>query len=508
MALMSFIAKNVKRSSGKSIIAAIAYRTGERLTSVQGEVFDFTPRQRVQAVAHSQIFLPENSPDWGQDREKLWNAADSSERRKDAVTGREFVLNLPHELDDQQRIALVSRFAKTVIERHGCAVDAAIHRPDRRGDQRNHHCHMMLTTRRLTNKGFGEKTRELDTKKDPALEKCRELWADYTNQALAAAGHGARIDHRSYKRQGIDKLPQLHMGSYNMLLERDNIRTPRGNYNRKIKIINALKAAPLWTFAGWTRQQELAQQAAVQRAEIMQKAQAEAQRRAAIAKDVQETRKQAITAQEAQEVVVRQAEDAKRAKIDDLRAKERGLRRDMMDVIGRTIAAEDRIANDPNSKYDDNANDELRITYAPVEDKAYRAWVVAIRELEKLDLVKELEAEDRPKKGLLGRLFGKEEPHIPETFNECIAFANERRPKIKAWLQENEAERAINAKRDVERTQQNALDNERRAEAAERERLRVLENERIRAENVAKRDAPSADNKPRPRPDDDSPSPF
>ncbi|WP_334301387.1 MobA/MobL family protein [Lientehia hominis] len=35
----------------------------------------------------------------------------------------------------------------------------------------------------------------------------RAEWAAFTNQALEAAGQPALVDHRSYKRRGMDKSP-------------------------------------------------------------------------------------------------------------------------------------------------------------------------------------------------------------------------------------------------------------------------------------------------------------
>ena len=42
--------------------------------------------------------------------------------------------------------------------------------------------------------------------------KWREQWADIHNQHLAKAGFDNRIDHRSYKEQGIDIIPQIKLG--------------------------------------------------------------------------------------------------------------------------------------------------------------------------------------------------------------------------------------------------------------------------------------------------------
>ena len=44
------------------------------------------------------------------------------------------------------------------------------------------------------------------------VEIWRAAWAAYTNRALEAAGQPALVDHRSYKRRGIDKIPSVHLG--------------------------------------------------------------------------------------------------------------------------------------------------------------------------------------------------------------------------------------------------------------------------------------------------------
>src|SRR3546814_5154900 len=51
------------------------------------------------------------------------------------------------ELDAGQRRDLVRAFAEDIRDRYGVAVDAAIHAPHDYGDDRNHHAHVMTTTR-------------------------------------------------------------------------------------------------------------------------------------------------------------------------------------------------------------------------------------------------------------------------------------------------------------------------------------------------------------------------
>src|SRR5690606_38547407 len=120
--------KPISRGSGRSAVAAAAYRCGERLLNERdGRVHDFT---RKQGIAHAEIVLPEGiSADWALDRSKLWNAAEAAEPRKDARVAREFEIALPHELNAEQRLKLTREFARELANRYGAAVDIAIHEP-------------------------------------------------------------------------------------------------------------------------------------------------------------------------------------------------------------------------------------------------------------------------------------------------------------------------------------------------------------------------------------------
>ncbi|MBF6571391.1 MAG: MobA/MobL family protein [Candidatus Binataceae bacterium] len=44
------------------------------------------------------------------------------------------------------------------------------------------------------------------------LKEWREHWADLANEHLLRAGHDVRIDHRSYKEQGVELEPTSHLG--------------------------------------------------------------------------------------------------------------------------------------------------------------------------------------------------------------------------------------------------------------------------------------------------------
>ena len=193
--------KNINRSSGRSAVAAAAYRAHERITDERtGEIFDFTPRQK-SALAESFILFPEGEK--GIDRAALWNAAEASENRRNSTTARELICALPRELDETQQRELSERFAHFLTEAHGVACDGSIHR----NDTENPHLHLLFTTRRYCAGTLQEKTRELDVKgtSSQCVEAMREQWQKLTNEALKAAGLSEAIDMRSYARQGIEK---------------------------------------------------------------------------------------------------------------------------------------------------------------------------------------------------------------------------------------------------------------------------------------------------------------
>ena len=90
-------------------------------------------------------------------RQDLWNMAELAEKRKDSCTAREYEVNLPHELNKEQRFELAKDFAKQLAEKYGIAVDVCMHEPNKKGDQRNFHAHILTTTRKITNDGLTEK---------------------------------------------------------------------------------------------------------------------------------------------------------------------------------------------------------------------------------------------------------------------------------------------------------------------------------------------------------------
>lgn len=218
MAIYHLSIKTISRAAGRSATAAAAYRTGERITDERtGDRHDYRARRGVEST---RLILPDSAPDWAHDRAALWNAAEQAETRKNSTVAREFELALPGELNASERQRLAHDFARELVQRHGCAADVAIHSPGREGDLRNHHAHILLTTRRLGPDGFGEKTRELDDQKSGQVNAWRERFAQLQNERLTAAGIEARVDHRRLDRQGLQRLPGGHLGPTATAIER------------------------------------------------------------------------------------------------------------------------------------------------------------------------------------------------------------------------------------------------------------------------------------------------
>jgi hypothetical protein len=194
MAIYHCSTKTVNRSSGRTAVASAAYRAGEKLEDERtGLTHDFT---RKDGVVHTEIL---SNLDIQIDRGELWNLAEKSENRKDARTAREWVIALPDELNPDQRKDLAKDFARSFVDRYDVIADLAIHEPSKGGNDKNHHAHIMLTSRKaeldtdnkltLTNKTEIElsnakrKSLNMGTTQDE-IKQIRETWANLANHAL------------------------------------------------------------------------------------------------------------------------------------------------------------------------------------------------------------------------------------------------------------------------------------------------------------------------------------
>ena len=227
MAIFHLAVKTISRSKGRSATAAAAYRAGVRIVdSRTGEVHDYRRRS---GVISSFIVPPTAAPGWATDRASLWNTAEQAEKRINSTVAREIEIAFPHELDAKMCRELAKRYALHIASRFNVAVDVALHEPNREGDQRNRHAHLLMTTRTIRVDGLAEKTRILDSAVTGSAEiaHLRATWSQMANDALSAAGRGERIDHRSLAAQGRLGPPTRHLGPDLTAVERRRHREAR-----------------------------------------------------------------------------------------------------------------------------------------------------------------------------------------------------------------------------------------------------------------------------------------
>lgn len=195
----------ITRSQGQSAVAAAAYRTGSKLTDLRlGVTHNYTEKSH---VAWSMTLAPESAPSWVWNREQLWNQVEAAEHRKDSQVAREFLVALPKELTLEQNVDLLMGFSAEQFVGRGMIADIGLHNPPG-----NPHAHILLTMRELQGDGFGTKNREWNLK--PILYEMRQAWERHCNAALETSGSLQRVDCRSLEAQGIDRIPQIHLGSH------------------------------------------------------------------------------------------------------------------------------------------------------------------------------------------------------------------------------------------------------------------------------------------------------
>lgn len=230
--------KVVQRSKGRSAVAAAAYRSGESLEDERtGITHDYTRKHGIEMTA---LLLPDNAPEFAHDRSALWNRAEAAEKHPRAQTAREIEISFPHEFNVKQRREAAQRIGQLIVAR-GYAADIAMHQPAPKSDKRNHHCHILWTTRKFENDGWA-KTKERtfdDLKKGPEeIKKLREEVAGVLNNIATRERLPVYVEHLSYETRGEELEPTHHMGPMATEIERDGRKSHIGEKNREIMARN------------------------------------------------------------------------------------------------------------------------------------------------------------------------------------------------------------------------------------------------------------------------------
>ena len=203
MSIMFFKVRSISRAGGGNAVVSAAYVSRSRIVDVQtGRTHDF---RRIPGLAHSEIMLPGGTSAattaWASDRSRLWNAAEVAEGRRNSRVGREYTVALPHELPDDVRIGLARELAQRLADRHGVAVDIAVHRPGK-GDPRNHH----VFTRQATIERNTDDRRRLGLAPTAVEDRAlRAAWASSANDRLREAGLSERLEPRSRRTLELER---------------------------------------------------------------------------------------------------------------------------------------------------------------------------------------------------------------------------------------------------------------------------------------------------------------
>lgn len=233
MAQFSMGIRVVSRSKGQSIMAAAAYRAGDKLWDERLGLFhDF--RHKQPGVEHSELLFPSDAPAWthGIGREAFWGAVDAAEKRRDAQTARDLRIMIPREVPVAERVPLVRDYVLRNFVSKGMVADLNFHNYITTSDGLEQpHCHILFSMRPLVAEGFGNKSRH-DMVPDPIgrtqpdgrpmmvesnphswnsvayYDRAREDWENTANAALERAGSAARINRRSLLERGLARMPE------------------------------------------------------------------------------------------------------------------------------------------------------------------------------------------------------------------------------------------------------------------------------------------------------------
>lgn len=255
----------VSRSSGgssHSCTDSASYQSGDKIYSKYEGVWH--SGKHTERIVHTDILLPPNAPEEYRDRSTLWNAVDAIEKSSVAQTARRIIVALPRELSLEDNIALITAYCQEEFVDKGMIADIAVHEEH----DGNPHAHIMLTVRAMDESGKwlpktrtsyllnenGERVMDangkpkrirmdtVDWNHQDKAEIWRHAWEEKQNKYLEKAGCSERVDMRSYQRQGIDKIPQRHMGPAVTAMERKGVDTEIGIQNQEISSNNQILA--------------------------------------------------------------------------------------------------------------------------------------------------------------------------------------------------------------------------------------------------------------------------
>lgn len=232
-------------------------------------------------LVYTEVMLPDNAPPEYLDPSKLWNAVETFESGSKAQLARTYRVEPPNEWSYELATEVMQDYIRRNFVEKGMCAQFAIHdSKNKNTGQKNLRCHILLTLRSLDEEGHwmakqkkeylrdenGEKIPLIDKKtgeqkvdkqnrkqwkcvtiptNDWSSKENAKLWrkdlADTINTVNQRIGMTEKFwEHRSFKEQGLEILPQIHLGEKASAMERAGVHTIRGNINREIIANNAV----------------------------------------------------------------------------------------------------------------------------------------------------------------------------------------------------------------------------------------------------------------------------
>lgn len=260
----------LSRSAGRSSVQFAAYITAEKMKDERlGQTFSHVSKEE---VCYSEMLFSERIPENLKSPAKFWNEVEKQEKNVNSQIARTWEIALPHELTIEQNQKLAKEFAQSLLDDGMPAVQYAVHRKEG-----NWHAHIMAPTRDYKNGKWQAKEKKdyalnkngeripvldengkqkLDSRnrkqwkritvkankwnERAMLDSWRKRFADLQNAALQRNGYSIRVDHRSYEKQEINKIPQIHEGYNARKMEREGHESERCQYNRDISVKNKM----------------------------------------------------------------------------------------------------------------------------------------------------------------------------------------------------------------------------------------------------------------------------
>ena len=250
MANYHLTVKGISRKSGRSCVAALAYRSATMLVDERtGEIYNYKNKDN---VIYVEIMIPENANSWINEISKecetsrqtalqrLSNIIEAAEKRIDARVYREIEFSLPQELTQDQNIAWAKEFVRNSCVAKGMVAILNFHFDvDKETGQEKPHCHVLLSTRELTETGFGLKNREWDKKE--LVDEWREQCAQCQNAALKEHGFEVQVSHLSYADRELDIDPQPKRGTKIAQMAERGIETDKQKIFDMVRLKNQFK---------------------------------------------------------------------------------------------------------------------------------------------------------------------------------------------------------------------------------------------------------------------------